>query len=208
MTVTTMKSSRMVAALLLGAAVLGLSGFGAVAQVLNGGGTEAAPAPAEPATADTGPVTFSQITKIYGNWSMQCEERAGDSACFVETVVRQNAQAANGQQRDLIVMRVSRQGDAIRAGIVTPNRVLLRNGVVLKMADAEQKGDYFICGPVNCNAVVDFTPEFLDAMSQGKDMTVSVFVADRKVDGGVREVPVPLSLNGFGAALENLKAID
>lgn len=177
-----------------------------VAQVLN----EPPGVPAPTGGTGTSEVTdpaaasFSQITRIYGNWSMQCSERSGDERCFVETVVRQS----KPQVRDVVVLRFSQSENGMRATIVTPNRVKLDRGVVLSVGDASFQAAYSICGPVNCNALLEADASLEEALRGGTELGVSFYIFAPTEESGEREIRIPVSLTGFAPAYDNLAVFD
>lgn len=180
----------------------------ASAEVLNTDGTGSGSADATSAgTSEVDPTagaSFSQITRIYDSWSLQCRERSGEGKCFVETVVRQS----KPQVRDVIVLRFGLDGDGVETTVVTPNRVKLDRGVVLTIGDESFTGNYVICGPTNCNASLPSEADLADILRAQTELTVSFFVFAPADQGGEREVKIPVNLSGFSQALDHLVVFD
>lgn len=173
-------------------------------QVLNPSGADAQPAPGTTdADPNAGP-SFSQITRVYDNWSLQCQERSGEGRCFVETVVRQS----KPQVRDVIALRFSLADGGVQATIVTPNRVKLDRGVTLAVGDQTYQTQYAICGPTNCNAVLAPQGGLEAVLRTQSDLSVSFYIYAKPEDGGEREIKIPVSLSGFATAFDHLAVFD
>lgn len=173
-------------------------------QVLNTETETVTPDGASQAEAPAAGPSFSQITRIYDNWSLQCRERAGEGECFVETVVRQN----KPRVRDVIVLRFAQGKGGIETTIVTPNRVKLDRGVILGVGDQAMTAAYAICGPVNCNATLPARTELGDLLKANTEVSVSFHVFAPAEKGGEREIRIPISLAGYAAAFDHLVVFD
>lgn len=148
--------------------------------------------------------SFSQITRVFDNWSVQCRERSGEGKCFVETVVRQS----KPEVRDVIVLRFSQGESGIEAAIVTPNRVKLDKGVVLSVGDSTMVAPYAICGPGNCNAVLQGDANLIEQLRSQEQLSVSFYVFAPAENGGEREIKIPVALAGFVTSFDHLLVFD
>lgn len=169
----------------------------------------AAPAPGQSVTLDETQNkaldSYSQITRIHDNWSLQCRERSGNEQCYIETVIRQT----KPHVRELIVLRVMPHDGKLAGTIVTPNRVLLQNGVTLSAGNEEFKADFLICGPQNCNAAFETDLGARERLSQLPEIFVSFHVpAPNQGAQSQQEIRLPINLTGFAAALKDLTEIE
>lgn len=175
-----------------------------VAQVLNGSAADpGATAEAAGGEQSAGP-SYTQITRIYDNWSLQCRERSGEGKCYVETVVRQS----KPEVRDVIVLRFSQAENGLEAVIVTPNRVKLDRGVSLTVGNKALSASYAICGPVNCNATLPPQEGLADLLKTQDQLAVSFHIFASADEGGEREIKIPVTLAGFATAHDHLVVFD
>ena len=163
-----------------------------MAQVLNSAPAEQ-PAEGERATGESGP---TQSIDIFGDWSLQCVSRSGTEDCFAETRLRQSD--AEGQSRDLVIIRIRNLEEGFQASLQVPSGVLLTVPAVFVVGGVDTAAVYQVCGQTRCLAQVTLSEEVLTGIAESEAMEVGFSVP------GPRNVRVPVSLNGLAAVLQSL----
>jgi invasion protein IalB len=136
----------------------------------------------------------SQSINIFGSWSVQCVTRDATTQCYGETRVRET----EGEARDIAVIRLVKRGDVVTASVRVPTGVLLSSPISLVFDQSRLQAAYQICGAQQCVASAELSAEFLASIAGEENMQLRFFVP------GPREIAVPISLDGFLAAIANL----
>lgn len=155
---------------------------------------QAQPAPAMP-KEKTGP---DLTTASYGDWVMKCQSNADPKRCEVsQTIVLQ------GQQAPIALIAIGREkwGDPFKLIVQLPNNVTLQNGVKATMKTGELAGElrFTRCLPIGCFADMTLNEPILSKLKAQSEPGAIKFK-----DGQEREISLPLSLHGFGSAVEAL----
>ena len=151
------------------------------------------------AVADT-----PEIRATYGSWNLRCEPvpegENDEDQCFIF----QNLVLKQGGQRvfNMAVGYIANAEQPI-ALVTLPLGISLPPGATLTIdGDHEVRFPIERCMPAGCRAGVALTPALVAALTSGTEASVSFF------DGSRQPVSVSLSLDGFSAALEALRAAD
>ncbi len=136
----------------------------------------------------------------FGNWTAKCEESRGkvQGGCFIF----QNLVLREGGQRVLqFAVGYVANTDAPIALLSLPLGISLPPGVSIRIGDAQPTRVIVErCEPNGCRAGLKLSDELLSQLRQGAQLTVTFHDAER------RPIEVPLSLDGFEAGLEAIKA--
>jgi len=142
----------------------------------------------------------AQEGEKFGNWTAKCEESRGkvQGGCFIF----QNLVLREGGQRVLqFAVGYVATTDAPIALLSLPLGISLPPGVSIRIGDAEPTRVIVErCEPNGCRAGLKLNAALLSQLRQGTQLTVTFHDAER------RPIEVPLSLDGFEAGLESLKA--
>lgn len=142
----------------------------------------------------------AQDTEKFGNWTAKCEESRGkvQGGCFIF----QNLVLREGGQRVLqFAVGYVATTDAPIALLSLPLGISLPPGVSIRIGDAQPTRVIVErCEPNGCRAGLKLNEALLSQLRQGTQLTVTFHDAER------RPIEVPLSLDGFEAGLESLKA--
>jgi invasion protein IalB len=161
-------------------------------------------APASPgahgsaAAAEQGKSGPDLTTETYGDWIMRCQANVTPKRCEVsQTIVLQ------GQQAPIALIAVGREkaGDPFRLVVQLPNNVFLQEGVKATLQGGETAGElrFTRCLPSGCFADMTLNDGALSKIKAQTEPGVIKFK-----DGLEREISLPLSLKGFGAAVDAL----
>jgi invasion protein IalB len=147
---------------------------------------------ATPALTGQLPNGASSVTETYGNWSVDCRVADGQKQCRLFQILR-NSQA--NQWLFEVEFLILRDGK-MEGTIVLPFGLKLNSGAVLKLDDQYlgQGLRFLTCVPAGCLLPVSFSMTGIDAMKNGKILTV----ASRNLNDEIRAFKV--SLDGFAAA--------
>ncbi|MCC7121663.1 MAG: invasion associated locus B family protein [Gammaproteobacteria bacterium] len=142
----------------------------------------------------------AQETEKYGNWTAKCEESRGkvQGGCFIF----QNLVLREGGQRVLqFAVGYVAATDAPIALLSLPLGISLPPGVSIRIGDAQPTRVIVErCEPNGCRAGLKLDDALLTQLRHGTQLTVTFHDAER------RPIEVPLSLDGFEAGLDALKA--
>lgn len=148
----------------------------------------------------TTPGAAAQDTEKFGNWTAKCEESRGkvQGGCFIF----QNLVLREGGQRVLqFAVGYVATTEAPIALLSLPLGISLPPGVSIRIGDAQPTRVIVErCEPNGCRAGLKLNDALLSQLRQGTQLTVTFHDAER------RPIEVPLSLDGFEAGLEALKA--
>lgn len=141
-----------------------------------------------------------QEAEKFGNWTAKCEESRGkvQGGCFIY----QNLVLREGGQRVLqFAVGFVATSDEPIALLSLPLGISLPPGVTIRIGDgAPTRVIVERCEPNGCRAGLKLKPALLHQLAAGRQLTVTFHDAER------RPIDVPLSLDGFSAGLEALKA--
>jgi invasion protein IalB len=137
-------------------------------------------------------------TESYGDWIMKCQAKATPKQCEVsQTIVVQ------GQQAPIALIAVGREksADPFHLVVQLPNNVSLQGGVKALLHGGEVAGELHFtrCVPVGCFADMTLNDAVLAKLKAQAEPGELKFK-----DGLEREISLPLSLHGFGPAVEAL----
>jgi invasion protein IalB len=137
-------------------------------------------------------------TESYGDWIMKCQTGADFKRCEVsQTILLQ------GQQAPIALIAVGREkaSEPFRLVVQLPNNVTLQEPVKALLPGGEAAGDlrFTRCLPVGCFAEMTFNDAMLSKFKGQADPGAIKFK-----DGLGREISLPLSLRGFGPAVDAL----
>lgn len=142
----------------------------------------------------------AQETEKFGNWTAKCEESRGkvQGGCFIF----QNLVLREGGQRVLqFAVGYVATTDVPIALLSLPLGISLPPGVSIRIGDAQPTRVIVErCEPNGCRAGLKLNEALLAQLRAGTQLTVTFHDAER------RPIEVPLSLDGFEAGLESLKA--
>jgi len=142
----------------------------------------------------------AQEAEKFGNWTAKCEESHGkvEGGCFIF----QNLVLREGGQRVLqFAVGYVASSDEPIALLSLPLGISLPPGVSIRIGDgAPTRVLVERCEPNGCRAGLKLKPALLRELMAGTQLTVTFHDAER------RPIDVPLSLEGFSAGLESLKA--
>lgn len=151
------------------------------------------PLHAQDATGATAPQTFK-------DWQFRCEtpEGADEERCaiFQNIVVRESK-----QQLLNFAVTIPQKDRPAAAVLLLPLGISLPMGVGLAIDDEEQaRLAVEHCVQIGCRAVFPVQEDLLTKMKAGKAANVTFH------DGARRPITIPVSLSGFTAAYDTLKA--
>lgn len=136
----------------------------------------------------------------YGDWGYKCDKspESDEELCYMF----QNVTKKEGGQLVMGARIAYREGKPDPLIVVTvPLGSLLPPGAALVMEGVEPiKMTYFLCANEGCTTVATpLSPAMVEAMKAGNQAVIRVAAPNKQVVG------LPLSLNGFTAALGALK---
>lgn len=145
--------------------------------------------------SSTGP---DMTSETYGDWVIRCQQASDAKRCELsQTLVLQGQSAPIA----LIAFGREKKGDPLRMVIQLPTNVTFEGGVKASLANGEPAVDMTFrrCFPAGCFADANMT-DALIAKLKGHSEPLSI----KFKDGTEREISLPLSLKGFGPALDAL----
>lgn len=193
------------AGLMLAAA---LAGAGALAQATGKKAAEDRPGPARDQTepAATLPGGASSLTETYRDWQVSCTiQNVGQGNAGKHCAMSQTQVQKDSGQRALALELEPLSGGGVAGGTLSlPFGLALDAGVTLQVDDtpAGRILRFRTCLPAGCMVPLSFDAAQLTAMRGGATLKVRAVGA---LDGA--EVLLPVSLQGFGPALDRLAAL-
>lgn len=176
-----------------------ISALSTVATVLLGASMAFSSAQAQTArSGSTLPGGASSVNETYRDWRVGCVQRGATKQCALSQVQTQQ----NGQ-RVLAIELAPPAGNAITGTLVMPFGLALDAGVAFQIDDkpAMQPIRFRTCVPAGCLINVSFDAATLTALRAGTVLKVTA-----TADGGAA-MPLTISLQGFGAALDRVAAL-
>lgn len=151
-------------------------------------------------TASAAVLAADPEVPTYGDWGYKCDKSpdTGQELCYMF----QNVTKKDGGQLVMGARIAYREDKPDPLIVVTvPLGSLLPPGAALVMEGVEPiKMTYFLCANEGCTTVATpLSPAMVEAMKAGKQAVIRVAAPNQQVVG------LPLSLNGFTAALDSLK---
>ena len=138
----------------------------------------------------------ANATYSFDDWQMHCQaEKTGRVCGLTQQLVDRQAGRA--------VLQVSfgaAPNGAHVLGVVVPLGVSVPDGVTLQVADATRKFEYSQCLPGGCIASLAVDDALIDKMKATPDAKLAV------IDRTGKPVVMPISLKGFGPAIEKMNA--
>lgn len=139
----------------------------------------------------------------FKDWGTRCEalpEGKGQLCHIYQTVSVQDKDKTKEQPLLSVAVLYPPGKDGPVALFTVPLGVLLPAGVGLQVDEGETtRFGYELCMPQGCRAGLELKPELVEALKKGKQAKVIVVDAKRRSAG------IPVSLQGFTAALDALK---
>lgn len=132
---------------------------------------------------------------VHGAWIVTCMEEE-QVECFVETQVRRN-----DAERDLVRLQFTEAEGSetwLKMSLATPNNVMIPQHARLHLGEEVFEAPYTICDSDFCVAEVSVSQPLLQALI-GENAGEVVFTVPP-----AQNTRVPLSLNGFLAALRDM----
>jgi invasion protein IalB len=163
--------------------------------------------PADTATetpADQGPddIGKAYTAETFGDWQLQCiRTEDGDDPCEIYQVLKDTT----GQTiADISLLALPDGSEAVAgATVMVPLETLLTPGLAIAVDSAKPRAYQFsFCAQPGCFARIGFTGEELAALKKGNKATVTLI----PVAAPDKRVSVDISLNGFTAAFDAVKA--
>jgi len=148
-----------------------------------------------------GRVAAEEVQATYGSWNLRCEPMPEDDGSGDQCFIFQNLVLKRGGQRvfNMAVGFIDDSPDPI-ALVTLPLGISLPPGATLSVDDErEVRFPIERCMPAGCRAGVTLAPELVAALERGREASVNFF------DGARQPVSVKLSLDGFEAALAELR---
>ncbi|MBC2886910.1 invasion associated locus B family protein [Ochrobactrum sp. CM-21-5] len=139
----------------------------------------------------------SSLQENYETWSLSCQS-APQTVCAIS-----QQQAQRNGQRVLAIELQHGAKDGLSGNLVLPFGLLLDAGVVLQVDEEKPREPvrFLTCLPAGCVARLNFDPDMADALRSGTLLKIKVQDTDQK------EMLLSVSLKGFAAALDRLKAL-
>lgn len=140
----------------------------------------------------------SSLQESYGDWSVACRMIENTRQCAVS----QQQMQQNGQRVLAIEVREGK-ADALEATLVLPFGLLLDAGITLAV-DEDAAGEalrFSTCIPAGCLVPATFDAALTERLRSGKVLKLGGTSADGQ------KTPLSVSLNGFAAAIDRLKAL-
>lgn len=140
------------------------------------------------------------LTETHGDWTVRCQVRQPESK--IGCLVQQEQVDSQSRQRLLAVEMVPGPEGALGT-LILPFGLDLDKGVNLAIDDGQQMPNlrFRTCLPQGCLVPIDFAPEMLPALSNGKELKIATVA-----DGGAA-TPFAVSLNGFASALSRAREL-
>lgn len=140
----------------------------------------------------------SSINETYKDWRVACVQQDATKRCVLSQVQTQQ----NGQ-RVLAVELNAPTGSTVTGTLVMPFGLALESGVTFQIDDKPtmQPVRFRTCLPAGCLVNVTFEAATLVALRAGATLKVKA-----TADGGAT-VPLSISLQGFGAALDRVAVL-
>jgi len=157
-------------------------------------------------TADAGaqqpptlPGGASSLAETYGDWRVACRIAGTARSCsMMQQQVRQDG------QRVVTIELQTAPGNALAGSLVLPFGLDLAAGATLRI-DEQPAGaplPFRTCLPSGCEARVGFDAKTITALRAGTKLQITTKTAD-----SAQDFAIAISLNGFTAAADRLKAI-
>lgn len=154
---------------------------------------------AQDATQSGATQTPEATTASYRDWTMRCQKVDAEGAEARDVCEIAQAIRGNGDERVLAQLVIGRPDPdgSVRMVVQLPPGVWLPAGVYLESAEGDTiSADYTRCTQV-CAAVTDLDQADIDALEDTTEPASLTFQ-----DGARRPIALPVSLDGFTAALE------
>jgi invasion protein IalB len=137
-------------------------------------------------------------TETYGDWIMRCQTAAEGKRCEVsQSIVLQ------GQPNPIAQIAVGREkkSDPMRLVVQLPTNITFEGGVKTLLANGDSALDLSFkrCFPIGCFADAPLNDAVLSKLKAQTEPGSMKFK-----DGVEREISLPLSMRGFGTAVEAL----
>ncbi len=168
-----------------------------------------APANSDASAAQEGPTaraaTPQEITKsVHGDWQIRCVT-VEPQQCFLYQLIVDNNNSPI-LEYSLVPAKDETGGDVKMVGtLITPLNTVLSRGVIMQVDENDPvQRDYTTCAPVGCFSRYGLTGAQLDQYRGGKQITAVIFMIQSPDQG----IELPLSLNGFGDAYDELMEIE
>lgn len=135
----------------------------------------------------------------FKDWGIRCEKLPEDKGQICHMF--QNVLVKETQKPLLNTTVVYPPGkDSPIMLFTVPLGVLLPPGLALQIDDGEtMRLPYEVCTPQGCRGGVELKPDVLEALKKGREAKLTIYDFKRNA------APIPVSLQGFTAALNSLK---
>lgn len=136
----------------------------------------------------------------FKQWAAQCEIGSnGEENCHI---FQNLVLAENADQKQVLRMSLgypSGSGQPV-AQFLMPLGIWLPRGMTLAVDDGEpQNFPILVCGSNGCQTTLRVQPDLIEALNQGKQLTVTLFNANQQ------PVRIPIDLSGITAGLAALQ---
>ncbi len=141
------------------------------------------------------------VRNTYGDWQLRCDKPPG--ATNEQCVIMQNVADETRPNISLVMIVLkTADGKSRLMRVIAPLGVLLPNGLGLKVDQTDIGRVGFVrCLGSGCVAEVMLEDGLLEQMKKGQSATFIVFSTPEEGVG------IPVSLNGFEAAYDNLPSV-
>jgi len=151
-------------------------------------------------TASTLPGGASSLQESYQDWQVACVSQNSAKRCVMS---QQQADPKSGQR--VLAMEIVTEKEGITTGtLVLPFGLALEPGVSIKVDEGESPESlrFRTCLPAGCVARLELSEDRLAGMRAGTTLNVTVTPLESDLP-----VAFAVSLNGFAAALDRMKAL-
>jgi invasion protein IalB len=139
--------------------------------------------------------------KVHGAWTVRCLQRKDAPPCDMVQVVSKKE-----TKQPVMVFSIGYAGKEDRYGarIGVPLGVLVSGGVAIRIDDKDVIDElkFVRCMPTGCQIEGQFEPASLEALRRGQEGGLAM------LNGAGKLVVLPISLNGFSAAMDEMVAAD
>jgi len=141
----------------------------------------------------------SSLTETYGDWHVACQVREAVICCAMS-----QQQLRQDGQRIVTVELKNAPDDTLAANFVLPFGLQLDAGATLRMDEQPAMAPlrFHTCLPAGCVVQANFDSATVTTLHGGTKLHVTTKTADTEQD-----FAIAISLNGFTAAFDRLKAL-
>jgi invasion protein IalB len=140
----------------------------------------------------------TSLRETYDDWIVACGVQQSRKTCAMQQELRQQ----NGQRVLAVELRPSAAG--VEGTMLLPFGLALAKGAIIQIDDGAASAPFQIttCLPTGCVAPITFDAKVLASLRKGTALKIKV-----SPDGGGADMQWPVSLKGFGTALDRAAAL-